>query len=97
MDDGNTLSVRLFGDDPKGVKVEISDTGAGIHKKDLEKIFDPYFTTKPSGTGLGLAIVHRIIEAHNGEVNVKSELERGTIVLITLPASAGKSHCNNEV
>ena len=97
MDDGGTLSVRLFGDDPKGVKIEISDTGAGIHKKDLEKIFDPYFTTKPSGTGLGLAIIHRIIEAHNGEMNVKSERGRGTTVSITLPASAGKSHYNNEV
>ncbi len=91
MDDGGTLSVRLFGDDPGRVKIEISDTGVGIQKKDLEKIFDPYFTTKPSGTGLGLAIVHRIIEAHNGEVNVKSEQGKGTTVSIILPASEGKA------
>ncbi len=91
MDDGGTLSVRLFGDDPGWVKIEISDTGSGIQKKDLEKIFDPYFTTKPSGTGLGLAIVHRIMEAHNGEVNIKSEQGKGTTVSIILPASEGKA------
>ncbi|MDO9528827.1 MAG: ATP-binding protein [Syntrophales bacterium] len=91
MDDGGTLSVKLFGDDPGWVKIEISDTGVGIQKKDLEKIFDPYFTTKPSGTGLGLAIVHRIIEAHNGEVNLKSEQGKGTTVSIMLPASEGKA------
>ena len=91
MDDGETLYVRLFGDDPGWVKIEISDTGSGIQKKDLEKIFDPYFTTKPSGTGLGLAIVHRIMEAHNGEVNIKSEQGKGTTVSIILPASEGKA------
>lgn len=91
MGDGGTLSVKLFGDDPGWVKIEISDTGVGIQKKDLEKIFDPYFTTKPSGTGLGLAIVHRIIEAHDGEVNVKSEQGKGTTVSIILPASEGKA------
>lgn len=91
MDTGGTLSVRLFGDDPGWVRIEISDTGVGIQKKDLEKIFDPYFTTKQSGTGLGLAIVHRIIEAHNGEVTVKSEQGKGTTVSVTLPVSEGKA------
>ncbi|MBE9547266.1 MAG: hypothetical protein IMF10_07215 [Proteobacteria bacterium] len=97
MEDGGSLSVGLFGDDPRGIKIVISDTGRGIQKKDLDKIFDPYFTTKPSGTGLGLAIVHRIIEAHKGEVSVESEAGRGTTVSVTLPASAEKVHFHDEV
>jgi len=85
MEDGETLSVTLAPYGEKRVKIEISDTGRGIAKKDVEKIFDPYFTTKPSGTGLGLAIVHRIIEAHKGEIGVQSGLGRGTTVTVILP------------
>ena len=58
--------------------VEISDTGIGISKENIKKIFDPYFTTKSTGTGLGLAIVHKIIEAHEGRIEVNSTPGRGT-------------------
>ena len=44
----------------------VSDTGTGIEKKDLPRIYDPYFTSKPAGTGLGLAVVQKIMEAHGG-------------------------------
>lgn len=85
MENGGTLSVNLSQEgDPKRIKIEISDTGAGIKKEDLVHIFDPYFTTKQSGTGLGLAIVHKIIESHGGEVKVESELGKGTTVTIFL-------------
>ena len=65
--------------------VTVSDTGKGIDKKDVDHIFDPYFTTKQSGTGLGLAIVHKIISSHKGEVKVSSKPGRGTVVTIHLP------------
>jgi two-component system sensor histidine kinase HydH len=86
MEDGGALSVSLSENkDSEGIKIVISDTGNGIDKKDLDHIFDPYFTTKQSGTGLGLAIVHKIISSHKGEVKVSSEPDRGTIVTISLP------------
>jgi len=85
MEDGGALSVSLSENkDSEGIKIVISDTGNGIDKKDLDHIFDPYFTTKQSGTGLGLAIVHKIISSHKGEVKVSSEPNRGTIVTISL-------------
>ncbi len=59
------------------IRIDVSDTGKGIEERDLAHIFDPYFTTKPSGTGLGLAIVYRIIEAHDGEIRVKSKPGKG--------------------
>jgi signal transduction histidine kinase len=57
----------------------------GIASEHLEHIFDPFFTTKPAGTGLGLAIAYRIIEDHNGTIDVKSEEGKGTAVIIKLP------------
>jgi len=88
MEKGGTLSVALSADkELGGVRITVSDTGAGIAKENLEHIFDPYFTTRQSGTGLGLAIVHKIIEAHRGEVKVHSEVGVGTTVSIFLPAS----------
>jgi two-component system sensor histidine kinase HydH len=96
MDNGGTLSITLTREDPGQTVIGISDTGNGIEKKDMGKIFDPYFTTKPSGTGLGLAIVHRIVEAHHGEVTVKSDPSIGTIVSIVLPANAGEADNTDE-
>jgi two-component system sensor histidine kinase HydH len=86
MEDGGALEVSLSqNEESEGIKIVISDTGKGIAKKDLDHIFDPYFTTKQSGTGLGLAIVYKIISAHRGEVKVSSELGKGTVVTISLP------------
>lgn len=69
------------------VIIRISDDGRGIEKKNLEKIFDPRFTTKEAdvGTGLGLPISKKIITAHNGRIKVKSEVGKGTEVSIVLP------------
>jgi two-component system sensor histidine kinase HydH len=67
------------------IRIDVSDTGKGINEEDLARIFDPYFTTKPSGTGLGLAIVYRIIEAHDGEIRVKSKPGKGTTISVFLP------------
>lgn len=86
MHNGGTLTVRTaVADDPGGVAVYISDTGGGIPRDVLDNIFTPFFTTKVSGTGLGLSICHRIIEKHEGRIEVKSEEGVGTIFTIKLP------------
>jgi len=67
------------------LRIEIKDTGVGITAENLNRIFDRYFTTKSEGTGLGLAIADRIIKAHNGFIEVKSEKNKGTSFYINLP------------
>ncbi|MGD8921655.1 MAG: response regulator [Candidatus Zixiibacteriota bacterium] len=67
--------------------VKIIDTGVGIKRENLSKIFDRYYTTKDSGTGLGLAVVERVISAHNGTLHVESNEGSGTIFSIYLPQS----------
>lgn len=67
------------------VEIRISDTGVGISKEDLKRIFDPFFSTREKGSGLGLAIVHNIIHVHGGSIDVESGVERGTIFSIILP------------
>ncbi len=69
------------------VKIAIQDHGLGIPKGDVEKIFDPYFTTKQRGSGLGLATSYSIIKKHDGHIRVESELGVGTTFHVYLPAS----------
>lgn len=69
-------------------RLAVSDTGAGIDAEGLARLFEPFYTTKESGTGLGLASVHRIVEAHQGTVEVSSEVGRGTTFAILLPVEA---------
>ncbi|MBS4538249.1 PAS domain S-box protein [Clostridium sp. D2Q-11] len=84
MPKGGKLDIEVTID--KGwVKTTFYDTGVGIPEKKLEKIFEPFYTTKDTGTGLGLSITHRIIEEHKGYIEVESELNKGTIVHIYLP------------
>jgi PAS domain S-box-containing protein len=68
------------------VKLSIKDAGSGISKEHLDKIFDPYFTTKEKGSGLGLSITYSIIKKHNGCITVESEIGTGTTFHIYLPA-----------
>jgi two-component system sensor histidine kinase PilS (NtrC family) len=65
--------------------LEVADSGEGIGEEDLKRIFDPFFTTKERGTGLGLTIVHRIVEAHGGELSVRSKLGQGSTFRVALP------------
>jgi signal transduction histidine kinase len=67
------------------VRIEISDTGGGIPDENLSKIFEPYFSTKETGTGLGLAIVYKIVELHNGSIDVESSVGDGTTFTVKLP------------
>ena len=85
MEAGGVLRVSLARRDERTVRITVADTGIGIPKEDLPRVFDPYFTTRSSGTGLGLAIVHKIVEAHGGEVRLESEPGRGTTATILLP------------
>jgi len=77
-----TVATKLDGDE---IRISICDTGVGISKENLTKIFDPYFTTKENGTGLGLTQVYKIIREHHGEITVDSALEGGTEFKINLP------------
>lgn len=67
------------------VKIAVADNGTGIPKENLDKLFTPFFTTKQKGTGLGLSIVHKIVEEHDGKIQVESEIGKGTVFYITLP------------
>jgi two-component system sporulation sensor kinase C len=67
------------------LRVTIRDDGEGIRKEDIPHVFDPFFTTKDYGTGLGLSVVHGIIQEHGGQIEVESELRKGTAFHIMLP------------
>jgi signal transduction histidine kinase len=69
------------------ILVRVTDTGDGIPEENMDKIYDPFFTTKKGGTGLGLSICYSIVKSHKGEIEVRSRLGQGTTVLVTLPAS----------
>ena len=88
MPNGGTLTIssRFL---PKDNQVEIvfADTGIGIPKENLNKLFDPFYTTKNSGSGLGLAVSYGIIEQHNGKIDVKSIPGQGSIFTLVFPVS----------
>lgn len=65
--------------------LEVHDNGPGIPNKIIERIFEPFFTTRENGTGLGLAIVKQIVESHEGDIQVKSQINQGTVFTVQLP------------
>jgi len=85
MEKGGTLSIRTFLEKNNGVGVEIKDTGVGIPKSILKKIFDPFFSTKSEGTGLGLSISLKILEHHGATIDVESEEGKGSVFTIHFP------------
>ncbi len=88
MPKGGELRTRTrLLENEKSIEIRVIDTGQGIPKENLEKVFDPFFTTKEAGkgTGLGLAVIYGIIEAHNGSIDVESEVGKGTTFIIKLP------------
>jgi len=86
--------------DESYVMISFTDTGGGISAENLSRVFEPYFTTKPSGTGLGLLIVRRIVREHGGELSIESSEGKGLTLTIRLPYAgkrvrmleAGRSH-----
>jgi two-component system, NtrC family, sensor kinase len=87
MPEGGTLSICTRREPGDQVTIVIEDTGVGISHENLGKLFTPFFTTKPigKGTGLGLAISYGIIKMHRGQINVKSQIGKGTAFIISLP------------
>ena len=83
---GDAVTVRLKREGPDTV-IQVEDTGPGIPEDVRPKIFDLYFTTRPDGTGIGLSLVHRIVSAHGGTIEVKTEKDAGTVFTIRLPAN----------
>lgn len=100
MPDGGTVflrceNIQLTAEDVRPLKpgpylkISVNDHGVGIHKDQLNRIFDPYFTTKANGSGLGLATSYSIVKRHDGHICIESEPGQGTTVFVYLPASPG--------
>jgi signal transduction histidine kinase len=79
------ISLRYFDETRQSVAVEIKDNGSGIDDEDMPHIFNPFFTRKNYGTGLGLSLVTKVIDLHNGVIDICSKKNEGTTVLIILP------------
>jgi PAS domain S-box-containing protein len=87
MSPGGVLTVSTGQQDGK-IFVQINDTGSGIPPEVREKIFQPFFSSKPKGSGLGLAISQKIVQAHQGEIAIDSEVNRGTTITILFPVES---------
>jgi len=88
---------RLEGEvskDGQWVELSIRDSGVGIPPEDMDKLFDPFFSTKEGGIGLGLSIAHRIIDQHHGKIEVTSNPNEGTIFTVYLPIDQGQEDAN---
>jgi two-component system nitrogen regulation sensor histidine kinase NtrY len=94
MPDGGTLTLRTHQNGDFS-HVEVSDTGDGLTPEECERLFTPYYTSKPHGTGLGLAIVQSVISDHGGRISVRSESGKGTTFVIELPRNAGHETARN--
>jgi two-component system, NtrC family, sensor histidine kinase HydH len=90
MEHGGRLDIYVA-DDGRNITLKVKDTGCGVAKENLSRVFDPYFTTKPDGTGLGLAMSVKIIEEHGGTISFQSDCDSGTTVTVILPV-IGSGH-----
>lgn len=88
MPEGGTIIVSTS-KNGEGIHISITDMGVGMSKDTLERIFDPFYTTKADGTGLGLAICYGIVKKHNGNLSYVSEIGKGTTATILLPLAGG--------
>jgi signal transduction histidine kinase len=85
-DGSRVLSVKSKVHDSDGIMVSVEDTGTGIEPQDIDRIFNPLFTTKSLGMGMGLSICRSIIEAHSGRLWVKPNKPEGSVFQFILPA-----------
>lgn len=85
MPDGGTVTLATEREGHDAIRVSIADEGVGIPEKNREQIFDLYFTTKADGSGMGLSLVYRIIQLHDGMIEVESQVGKGTTMMVRLP------------
>jgi signal transduction histidine kinase len=85
MPEGGTVTIGTERGEGEFIIVSITDQGCGIAPEERDKIFKLYYTTKPGGSGLGLALVYRIVQLHDGAIEVISDIGRGTSMIIRLP------------
>jgi signal transduction histidine kinase len=91
MPEGGTLTLRgQNSEDGQWIRISIQDSGMGIPSEDMNKLFDPFFSTKEGGVGLGLSIAHRIIDQHHGKIEVESNPGEGTLFALWLPIDNGR-------
>jgi signal transduction histidine kinase len=94
---GTIEIVAKPGSGPGSLRVEVADRGPGIAAGDREKVFTPYFSTKPRGTGLGLAIVQRIVVEHLGSIRAEDNPGGGARFIIEIPGAGGSGGAPIEV
>jgi PAS domain S-box-containing protein len=85
MPDGGLLQISVKKDQENNIVISFEDTGIGIPTENLDRLFEPLFTTKAKGIGLGLAISKSFVEAHHGSIDVKSQKGKGTSIIVKLP------------
>ncbi len=86
MPDGGTLTIDLLQDKKRAVKIRFADTGRGLRDEEKKRLFEPFFSRFEDGRGLGLVVVRRVVDDYDGKIEVRSELRKGTEVLLTFPA-----------
>jgi len=97
MPQGGHLTLRgKVADSDRWIRLSFRDSGMGIPEEDLNKLFDPFFSTKEGGVGLGLSIAHRIIDQHHGKIEVESAPGKGTLLTVWLPTDNGHLSMNHE-
>jgi signal transduction histidine kinase len=89
-----TIMIKSLTERKDSVQIVVADTGKGIDEQGLEKIFQPFFTTKPKGTGLGLSICKRLIDQHHGMLRVAQNPDGGLIFTICLPREQKNEDCS---
>jgi signal transduction histidine kinase len=90
MEEEGTVTVRsCISPNQEEINIEVSDTGCGIPPEHMDKIFEPFFSTKPKGTGLGLAVTYGIVRKHGGHIHASNQPKQGTQFMLEFPIPSG--------